>query len=98
LIEGAILKGLKYLGGKFFNFKLMFNMVEFKIQLEESLVQIMGYQQIETYLQEWTQKVVLKIAAQDILEDLERIDLENDVEWQLSRSLAWQQEKHKYFS
>ncbi len=76
----------------------MFNMVEFKIQLEESLVQIMGYQQIETYLQEWTQKVVLKIAAQDILEDLERIDLENDVEWQLSRSLAWQQEKHKYFS
>ncbi len=73
-------------------------MVEFKIQLEESFVQTMGYKQIETYLQEFMQKVVLKFAAQDILKDLESIDLENDKEWQVSRNLAWQQEKHKYFA
>ena len=72
-------------------------MVEFKIQLEESFVQTMGHKQIETYLQEFMQKVVLKFAAQEILKDLESIDLENDKEWQVSRNLAWQQEKYKYF-
>ncbi len=72
-------------------------MVEFKIQLEESFVQTMGYQQIETYLQEFMQKAILKLAAQDILKDLENIELENDKEWQVSRNLAWQQETHKYF-
>ncbi|TAF67724.1 MAG: hypothetical protein EAZ55_01510 [Cytophagales bacterium] len=73
-------------------------MVEFKIQLDESFVQTMGYKQIETHLQEFMQKVVLKLAAQDILKDLENIDLENDKEWQVSRNLAWKQEKHKYFA
>lgn len=58
----------------------------------------MGYTQIETYLQEFMQKAVLKLAAQDILKDLENLDLENDQEWQTSRNLAWQQEKHKYFA
>lgn len=73
-------------------------MVEFKIQLEESFVQTMGYQNIETHLQEFILKAVLKIAAQDVLKDLNSIELENDAEWQISRNLAWQQEKHKYFA
>lgn len=42
-------------------------MVEFKIQIEESIVQTMGYQKIETSLQEFIKKAVLKIVAQDIL-------------------------------
>ncbi len=71
-------------------------MVEFKIQLEESFVQTLGNKQIESYLQEFMQKIVLRLSAQDILKDLETIDLENDQEWQISRNLAWQQEKHKY--
>jgi hypothetical protein len=41
--------------------------------------------------------MLLKTAAQDVLEDLETIDLENDEEWQAARNLAWQQEKQKYF-
>jgi hypothetical protein len=73
-------------------------MVEFKIQIEESFVQTLGYKRIETYLQESVQKVVLRLVAQDILNDLDSIDLENDHEWQLSRTLAWQQEKHNYFA
>jgi hypothetical protein len=73
-------------------------MVEFKIQLEESFVQTLGHEEIENYLQEVTQKIALKLAAQDILKDLQTIELENDKEWQVSRNLAWQQEKHKYFA
>jgi len=73
-------------------------MVEFKIQLEESFVQTMGHEQIESYLQEFMKKIIIKLSAQDILKDLESIDLENDKEWQLARNLAWQQEKDKYFA
>lgn len=73
-------------------------MVEFKIQLEESFVQTLGHKEIESQLQDLVQKAVLRLAAQDILQDLQGIDLENDKEWQLARNLAWQQEKHKYFS
>ena len=73
-------------------------MVEFKIQLEESFVQTLGHKEIENSLQEFMQKVAMKLAAQDILKDLPTIDLENDKEWQVSRNLAWQQEKHKYFA
>jgi hypothetical protein len=73
-------------------------MVEFKIQLEESFVQTMGYEQIENYLQEFMKKIIIKLSVQDILKDLESIDLENDKEWQLARNLAWQQEKDKYFA
>lgn len=71
-------------------------MVEFKIQLEESIVQTFGYKEVEQYLQDFVKKMMLRAAAQDILEDLKTIDLQNDKEWQTARHLAWQQEKHKY--
>ena len=71
-------------------------MVEFKIQLDESVVKSVGHKQVETHLQDFVKKMLLKTAAQDVLEDLESIDLQNDKEWQTARHLAWQQEKHKY--
>lgn len=71
-------------------------MVEFKIQLEDSIVQSFGYKQVENYLQDFVKKMLLKAAAQDILDDLNTIDVQNDKEWQTARHLAWQQEKHNY--
>jgi len=71
-------------------------MVEFKIQLEESVVQKFGYEEVENYLQDFVKKLLLKEAAQDVLEDLKTIDMQNDKEWQAARHLAWEQEKHKY--
>ena len=50
-------------------------MIEFKIQLEESFVQTLGYKEIEDQLQVLARKAVLKLAAQNILEDLQQIDL-----------------------
>jgi hypothetical protein len=73
-------------------------MVEFKIQIEDSLVQTLGYEETEKYLYESVQKVIIRLAAKDILDDLKSIDLTNDEEWQLARNTAWQQEKHKYFA
>jgi hypothetical protein len=71
-------------------------MVEFKIQLEERLVQTLGHKEIENSLQEFIQNLIMKRTAHDVLKDLQTINLENDGEWQTSRALAWQQEKHKY--
>lgn len=73
-------------------------MVEFKIQLEESLVESMGYKQIENYLQDFVQKALIKMAAKDILNDLANDEIENDSEWRLARNLAWKQEKSRYIS
>jgi len=71
-------------------------MVEFKVQVEESVVQSVGYNKIDKQLNDFMRKIILKIAAQDILNDLKTFDLENDVEWKISRNLAWEQEQHKY--
>lgn len=71
-------------------------MVEFKIQLEESLVKAYGHQEVERYLQEIAQQALLKFAAKGVLADLQTIDLENDSEWQVAREIAWKQESHKY--
>jgi hypothetical protein len=73
-------------------------MVEFKIQLEDSFVQKIGYSEIDKHLQVFVKKIILKLAAKEALQDLETLDLENDKDWQVSRELAWQQEKHKYIS
>jgi len=69
-------------------------MVAFKIEI----VQQVGYEEVERYLQEFAQQLILKIAAQEARKDLETIDLENDTEWQLARNLAWEEEKHKYLA
>lgn len=71
-------------------------MVEFKIQLDESVVQTFGYKQVENYLQDFVRQMLLKAASKEVLEDLEKIDLQHDQDWQAARQAAWQQEKHKY--
>lgn len=71
-------------------------MIEFKLQLDEAFVQTLGYNQIENYLKEHLQKLQLKASAKDILTDLEKSELTNDEQWQLSRNIAWEQEKSKF--
>jgi hypothetical protein len=72
-------------------------MIEFKLQLDESFVKTLGYNQIEVYLKEYLNKLHLKASAKTLLEDLEEIDLKNDEKWQLSRKMAWEQEKQSIF-
>jgi hypothetical protein len=71
-------------------------MTEFKIQLEDSLVQRFGYAEVDNYLKELVKNLYLKISAQDILENINDLDLVNDPQWQIARSSAWEQEKAKY--
>jgi citrate lyase gamma subunit len=73
-------------------------MVEFTLQIEESVVRSFGHAYIEQYLQSVVKKMVLKAAAQDVLEDWASLDLNTDHDWQAARRLAWEQEHHKYLT
>jgi hypothetical protein len=42
--------------------------------------------------------MVLKAAAEDVLEDWASIDLSSDNDWQTARRLAWEQEQHTYLT
>ncbi len=71
-------------------------MVEMTVQLDESLVRMFDKQTLERQIQEFIQKLVLKLAAQDILADLVGNDLQNDPKWQLARKMAWEEEQDKF--
>jgi len=71
-------------------------MVEFKIELEDELVKTFGQSEIEKYLHEFVQKIILKISAQNVLHDVEEVYMKNDAQWKIAREQAWEQEKSKY--
>jgi hypothetical protein len=71
-------------------------MTEFKIQLEDKLVQTIGYGTIEKFLSEYMNQIILKISAQDALKDLNSFKLENDSKWKIARDQAWKEQGYKY--
>jgi len=71
-------------------------MTEFKIKLEDKVVQTIGYSTIEKFLNDYINQIVLKISAQDALNDLKSIDLENDGKWKIAREQAWKEQGYKY--
>ena len=71
-------------------------MTEFKVQLDDKVVQMLGYDTIENYLKAYINQIVLKISSQDALKDLEGIQLENDERWIIAREGAWKEQGHKY--
>jgi len=73
-------------------------MRELKIQIDEKLIQTFGYSIIEQQIQDFVSKLYLKIAAQEMLKDINNIDLENDEKWKVARELAWQQEGNKNYN
>jgi hypothetical protein len=60
-------------------------MTEFKILLEDKFVQAIGYNTIEKLLSDYKNQIILKISAQDALDDLKNIHLENDGKWRIAR-------------
>lgn len=72
-------------------------MTEFNIQLEDNLVQTIGYETIEKYLNDYITQLLLKISAHEALTDLKSINLENDSKWKIAREQAWNEQGHKYY-
>jgi hypothetical protein len=71
-------------------------MTEFKVKLEDKVVQTIGYGTIEKFLNEYINQIILKISAQEALNDLKSIDLENDNKWKIAREQAWKEQGYKY--
>lgn len=63
-------------------------MVEFKVQVEEDIVNEYGKDTLEKYLQEYLTKAILKLTAKEILDDLKTIDL-NERDLSKAREKAW---------
>lgn len=71
-------------------------MQEIKIQLDDKLIQTLGYSKIEKKIIDFVGKLYLKISAQEMLKGIKDIDLENDEKWQTAREFAWKQEGGRY--
>ncbi len=66
----------------------MNTMVEFKVQVEEDIVNEYGKDTLEKYLQEYLTKAILKLTAKEILDDLKTTDL-NERILSKAREKAW---------
>ncbi len=69
-------------------------MSEFTVKIEDDIVQMIGKQNIEQYLQYFVTQTILKAAATDILKDYEKDDLTKDVTWQNTRKTAFANDKY----
>ncbi len=71
-------------------------MTELKIKIDDSLINFMGYDEIEKSINDYISQLFLKISANDMLNEFEKIDLENDKDWKIARELAWKQERNSF--
>ncbi len=71
-------------------------MIELKINVEESLVNSFGQQSLEKQVEDFLKKIELRMAAKDILIDLDQFDLTNDAKWKTARRFAWETAKNDY--
>ena len=69
-------------------------MTEFKIQVDDKTVNDFGKDLLERFFQDYYSKALLKLAASEILKDLDDNEIQ-DESWQSARERAWQ--KHGQF-
>jgi len=69
--------------------------VEFKIHVGLELVQQYGKDKIEKIIQDYLNLAIIKLAKQELLDDLKTIDIE-DNQWLTAREKAWTEYGSKY--
>jgi hypothetical protein len=65
------------------------NMSEFIVKIKDEIVQSIGKQAIEQYLQLFVTKTILKAAASDILNDYDKDSLNSDNNWITAKNNAF---------
>jgi hypothetical protein len=71
-------------------------MTQITLKIDDSIVETLGRQQIETKIGEWLKELKRKIDLQEAVEELDSLQLSNDSNWQVARNLAWETYKHNY--
>jgi len=69
--------------------------MEFKVQVGLELVQQYGKDKIEKIIQDYLNLAVVKLAKQELLDDLMTIDIKEN-QWQNAREKAWTEYGSKY--
>ena len=70
--------------------------MQITIEVQDSLVDTLGYERVIDLLTDSASRLEMKIAAQEILRELTDSDPMSDPAWSAARQQAWEQEKHKY--
>jgi hypothetical protein len=74
---------------------MMEQTMEFKVQVGLELVQQYGKDKIEKIIQDYLNLAVVKLAKQELLDDLMTIDIKEN-QWQNAREKAWTEYGSKY--
>jgi len=69
--------------------------VEFKVQVGFELVKQYGKDKIEKIIQDYLNLAIIKLAKQELLDDLKTIDIK-DKEWLNAREKAWTEYGSRY--
>lgn len=69
--------------------------IEFRIQVGAELVEQYGKDKIEKIIQDYLNLAVVKLAKQELLDELKTIDI-NDSQWIKARNKAWADYGSKY--
>ncbi len=72
-------------------------MSEFIIKIEDDIVQSLGKQNIEHYLQQFIKQTILKVAANDILQDYNNNNFENNENWVKAQKRAFDNDKYSQY-
>jgi hypothetical protein len=72
-------------------------MSEFIIKIEDEIVQTLGRQTIEQYLQLFITQTILKAAASDILNDYENDNLNGDKNWINAKKNAFINDRYSQY-
>ena len=72
-------------------------MSEFIVKIEDDIVQVLGKQTIEQYLQAFIAQTILKAAANDILKDYQKDDITNDENWLKARKNALLNDRYSQY-
>jgi len=72
-------------------------MSEFIIKIEDEIVQTLGKQTIEQYLQLFITQTILKAAASDILKDYEKDNLTSDKNWINAKKSAFINDRYSKY-
>ncbi|RZM14981.1 MAG: hypothetical protein EOO88_43860 [Pedobacter sp.] len=71
--------------------------MEFTVTIDPEVIDILGADKVNAFLQDAATSLRIKAAAQESLADIDYFDeLVNDPKWQQARQQAWDQDKHRY--
>lgn len=72
-------------------------MSEFIVKIEDELVQALGKQTIEQYLQLLMSQMILKAAALDLLKDYEKEDFSEEEAWRNAQKKAFLRDRYSAY-